>query len=254
MSTVESAPSAGTPTIPSPGRSRIPAAFRLQFTVPSQLIWVPVIVFLASWVIGTGIGLWVRHVTGAQGDEAVTVTGASQATIWTLGFLAAYVSSHTFPFALALSYSRRVFMIGVSLAFAAICAVFGVAAALAARLEEVTDGFGSGAYTFALSFLIGDGLIAYGLFAAALTFAVMQFGFFWASLYRQVTLLQLWTLIIGLVVVLAVMAMLITTYEGWSTVFRWVTEQHIAGFAGWLGLLSLLGVGVNYALIRRSTV
>lgn len=234
-------------------RSRIPAAFRLQFTVPSQLIWVPLIVFGASWVISFGIGFWINQITEAEYGVADSVTGASQATIWTLGFLAAYVSSHTFPFALALSYSRRVFMIGVSLAFAAVSACFGLGAALAAWLEEATDGFGVGAYTFAMPLLIDDGLVALGLFAAALAFAVMQFGFFWASLYRRMRLIQLWAVIIAMVLVLAVAAMMITTYDGWAAVGRWFLQQHIAGLAGWLGLLSLLGVGANYAVIRRST-
>ncbi|WP_261624545.1 hypothetical protein [Nesterenkonia marinintestina] len=253
MSTMESAPDIRARPESTVIRSRIPAAFRLQFAVPGQLIWVPLIVFLASWAIGTGIGLWIQQVAGAQNGEAATMTGASQATVWTLGFLAAYVASHTFPFALALSYSRRVFMIGVSLAFAVVAAAFGVGAGLAAQLEELTDGFGAEAYTFAVPFLVDDGTIAFGLFAAALTFAVMQFGFFWASLYRRVTLILLWTLIIVIVAVLAVAAMLVTTYDGWPTVFRWVVEQHVAGLAGWLGLVGLLGVAVNYALIRRST-
>lgn len=253
MSSVDTAPSAGIGATSS-GRSRIPAAFRLQFTVPSQLIWVPLVVFLASWAIGTGIGVWIHLVTDADAGAVITITGASQATIWTLGILAAYVCSHTFPFALALSYSRRVFMIGASLAFAAVSAGFGLACGLAALVEEATDGFGVGSFTFALSYLTDDGLLAFGLLAAALTFAVMQFGFFWASLYRRVGLVQLWIVIIVIVVILAVGAMLITTYEGWPSVGRWMLAQHIAGFAGWLGLLGLLGVGVNYAIIRRSTV
>lgn len=115
-------------------RSRIPAAFRLQFVVPT-LVTIPLLVFTVSWALALGIFLWIHAMMdGRDPASAPMYSGASQAALWTLTFMAGYAASHTFPFSLALSYSRRVFLTGAFLAFLAMSVVMGALFTLAATL------------------------------------------------------------------------------------------------------------------------
>ncbi len=167
--------------------ARIPAAFRLQFVVRTTFVAVPLIVFFGAWAVAVGIGFWLHHLpAGPFTAENPFYAGASQAALWCLVFMAAYAASHTFPFAMALSFSRRVYVIGTFLAFAAVSATFGVAFALAALLERATDGYGIHAYTFDLPFLTeSSGIAGAGLLAAALCLMLMLFGFCVVILYRR---------------------------------------------------------------------
>lgn len=236
-----------------PPRSRLAGAFRLQFIV-RQMIWVPLMVFVVAWAIALGITAWIHSIV-AQDDAAATAfyTGASQATLWTLAFMAAYAASHTFPFALALSYSRRVYMAGTALALLALSAGFGVLFALGAALEQATDGFGIGSYTFALPYLMQDGVLGAGLFATAVALVVMLIGFGAAMLYKRVSVMQMWMLILSLVVVLAVVALLITQNGGWPTVWQWFVAQTPLALSAWLLGSAVVLTGLDYWLIRRAT-
>ncbi|MGQ7787487.1 hypothetical protein [Nesterenkonia sp. K-15-9-6] len=233
--------------------ARILPAFRLQFVVP-QLIWVPAIVLAASWGLAVGIGLWISALV----DDRVPVeepiyTGAAQAVLWCLVFMAAYSGTHTFPFALALSYSRRVYLIGALLAFLAVSLGYGVAAAGGAALEEATDGFGAHVYVFALPYLLTDGFIALGAMATTASMLVMLAGFGAAMLYKRFSVTVTWTVIIGLVAVLAVAAMLLWQADAWPTVWQWMTEQTPWRIAGWLVTPVVALALVDYWLIRRAT-
>ncbi|WP_120003563.1 hypothetical protein [Nesterenkonia muleiensis] len=233
--------------------ARIPAAFKLQFTVPSMLIWVPLLVFAAAWVIAVGIGVWIHAVAGGQTEPIYT--GAANAPLWTLVAMAAYAASHTFPFSMALSYSRRVFVIGVFLAFGLVSLAFGAAFALGAGVERLTGGFGLEVYVFDLPYLTqgAGGVASAGALAAGLCLFLMMFGFFWAILYRRVSITMVWVVIIGLVIILLGAAMLVTQNSGWATVWRWFVEQSALSLAGWM-VLPVIGItAVNYAVIRRAT-
>src|SRR5699024_9058368 len=88
--------------------ARIPAVVRLQFAVRYSFIWLPMFIFVLAWAIGIAIGFFIdsQMPDRIAVQEPINSTGASQATIWYLAFMAAYTASHTFPFSLALSYSR----------------------------------------------------------------------------------------------------------------------------------------------------
>src|SRR5699024_3180138 len=82
----------------------------------------------------------------------------------------------------------------------------------------------------------------------------MCFGFFWAILYRRVSIAQLWAVIIGVIAVLLGVVALVTMNDGWVTVGRWFMRQTAFSLAGW-GLLPVIALGgVNYSLIRKATV
>lgn len=234
--------------------ARVPAAFKLQFTVPSALVWIPLIVFFGAWGIAVGAGLWIEAAGADFTAESPFYSGASQAAIWCLAFIGAYAASHTFPFAMALSFSRRVFVFGVLLAFGLVSVAYGVLFGALAALEQATDGLGGHFYTFALPFLVaGSGAVGAGALAAALCFASMLFGFFWAILYRRASVMTVTMVALGLGVAILAAVMLVTTNGWWPEVGEWLMNQSALTGAGWF-LIPITGlILVNYAIIRRAT-
>lgn len=231
--------------------ARVPSAFKLQFTVPSQMIGVPLLVFFGAWALSIGIGLWFRHTTDGVGEPFYT--GASQATIWCLAFMAAYSASHAFPFSMALSYSRRVFVLGAFLAFAAVSAGFGALFVVGVLVERATDGFWSDSYTFDIPLMTQNAdVLGAGMLAAVVCLGAMMIGFFWSILYRRVSLGLLWVIALALVALLAASVMVLTQNGWWPQVFDWLAVQSSYSFAGWLLLLTLGLTAVNYLVIRRA--
>lgn len=245
-----------TATVPkSNSFARVPASFRLQFAVPTMLIGVPIMVFFIAWAVVIGIGASVTLMADGPLENPM-YTGAGQAALWCLGFMAAYAASHTFPFSLALSFSRRTFVIGAILSFLVVSLVFGLAAALVAWLERATDGLGVNAYMFDLPFLTqgeGNSIPLLGVTAALLCLVIMLFGFGVVILYMRLGLTWLWTLILAVVVLIAGAAVLVTITENWMNVWQWVSQQSALSISGWLLLLAVvLSVG-TYLVIRKAT-
>lgn len=239
---------------------RIPAAFRLQFVVKHTFITSPLIVFSGAWMIAVGIGFWIHYSTGRAEAATLTAddaiyTGASQAALWALLFIAAYSASHTFPFSMALSYSRRVFVVGVFLAFAVVSTGFGVAFALAAVVERATDGYGILMYNFDLPFLTQGpgGIFSAALLATVLCLFLMMFGFFWSILYRRVSLTMLWVIILGVLAILLSIVAIFIQNGWWGELAQWATRQNALTLSGWLVLPAVGLTVVNYLVIRKAT-
>ncbi|HIY85008.1 MAG TPA: hypothetical protein H9822_00965 [Candidatus Yaniella excrementavium] len=237
--------------------ARVPAAFRLQFAVPWSFIWLPIGIFLLAWVLGTGIGFLIDSQMDQRipAEEPLSSIGAAQAPIWYLAFMAAYTASHTFPFSVALSYSRRVYLIGTYLTFAAVSVGYGLLAMFGFWIERLTDGFGRHIYVLGAPFLddVG-GMLGVGAFGTVVTLFFMCFGFFWAILYRRVSIPVLWVVILGLIVVLLGLVAITTLNEWWPNVGLWFVDQSAFTLAGWGLLATVLLGGLNYWLIRKATV
>lgn len=235
--------------------TRIPAAFRLQFIVPSNLIVVPVVVFLLVWAVAIGITLWIHAtIDGRIAAEQPMYGGASQAAVWTLGFMAAYTVTQTLPFAMALSFSRRTFVVGAYSAFAAVAVVFGAAYTLAAWIERVTNGFGIHAYQFDTPFMTGShGLPGAWLLSAAITFTVMVVTFMVAAVFRRMSLLSFWTVLIAVAAVLGVAGLMVVRNVGWSGVGSWFMQQTALTGSGYLLAVAVVAALLGYLILRRDT-
>ena len=235
--------------------SRIPAAFRLQFIVPGNFIVVPAVVFGLVWAVAIGVTFWIHAIAdGRVATEAPMYGGASQAAVWTLGFMAAYTVTQTLPFAMALSFSRRTFVVGAYLAFAATSAAFGVAYGLAAWVERVTDGFGIHAYQFDTPFMTSsNGLAGGALLAAALSFAVMVLAFLFAGVFRRVSVLGFWTLIVALLAAVGAVILVLAQNVGWSGIGRWFVQQSAPSGSGYLLGVAAVAAIAGYLVLRRAT-
>ena len=235
--------------------TRIPSAFRLQFIVPTNLIVVPAAVFLLVWALAIGITLWINAtVDGRVAAEEPMYGGASQAAVWTLGFMAAYTVTQTLPFAMALSYSRRTFVVGAYLAFVAVSAGFGVAYTLAAWIERATNGFGIHAYQFDTPFMTStNGLLGGGVLAGALALAVMVVTFMFAAVFRRTSILTFWTLLVALLALLGVVMLLIVQNVGWSGIGSWFLRQTALTGSAYLLAAAVVARVLGYLILRRDT-
>ena len=190
------------PTLPHRSSfARVPAVFRLQFAVRYSFIWLPIAIFVIAWAFGYGVLFLVdsQFPDRIPAQEPLHATGAAQATIWYLAFMAGYTGSHTFPFSLALSYSRRVYLMGTYLTFLVVALGYGIAAMLAYFVECATDGFGNHMYIFGSpSFEDVGGMVGVGAVGRGLFFMSS------ASSGRLIpgVIPILWTVIIGLIVVI----------------------------------------------------
>lgn len=237
--------------------ARVPAAFRLQFAVPSLLAYIPLMVWFFTLLLAVAIGLTIKQAAGGDLDgENIYLTGSAQAPLWTLAFMAAYAASHTFPFSLALSFSRRVFVIGAFLAFGCVSVVFGLLSMAGTLVERATNGYGFDAYVYNAPFLMegpGSGILPLGLAAALLCQAVMLLGFGSVILYLRLGVAKLWSVLLLVVAVIAGLAILTTFNEGWGSVWEWITQLTVLKAAGWLALVVAVQTVVIYWLIRRAT-
>lgn len=240
---------------PTSWATRIPAAFRLQFIVPTNLIIVPAVVFLLVWAVSIGITMWIHAtVDGRVAAEDPMYGGASQAAVWTLGFMAAYTVTQTLPFAMALSFSRRTFVVGSYLAFVAVAAGFGLAYTVAAWIERVTNGFGIHAYQFDTPFMTSsNGLVGGGVLATAIALTVMVVTFMFAVVFRRISVLTFWTLLVALAAMLGVAALLLIRNVGWSGIGDWFLQQTaLTGSAYLLGIALVAGL-FGYLFLRGDT-
>lgn len=235
--------------------TRIPAAFRLQFIVRSNFVIVPAAVFALVWGVAIGITFWIHRIAdGRVPAEDPMYGGASQATVWTLAFMAGYTVTQTLPFAMALSFSRRTFVVGAYLAFAAVSAVFGAAFALCAWIERATDGLGIHAYQFDLPFMTAsNGVLGAGLLAGTLTFAVMVIAFTAAAVFGRLPLLGFWTLMVALVAVLGAAVLLLWQNVGWSRIWEWFSAQTALTGSAYLVLIGAVAAVVGYMILRKET-
>lgn len=235
--------------------SRIPAAFRLQFIVPGNFIVVPAVVFALVWAVALGITLWIDALAdGRVAADEPMYGGASQAAVWTLGFMAAYTVTQTLPFAMALSFSRRTFVVGAYLAFAATSVAFGVAYGLAAWIERITDGFGIHAYQFDTPIMTGShGVVGAGLLSASLCFAVMVLAFLFAGVFRSMSVLGFWTLMVALLAAVGAVVMLLVQNIGWAGIGRWFGSQTAVTGSAYLLAVAAAAAVLGYLVLRRAT-
>lgn len=235
--------------------NRIVAAFRLQFLVPNTFIVVPLLVFFGTWAAAVGVGALVHAIIDGRDAAAEPVYGGvSQASLFVLLFMAAYTVTHTLPFAMALSFSRRVYVLGVLLTFVVVSAAWALLFIGAAFVEEVTNGFGIYNYQFALPFLLDNGgYLGTGLLAFSAALAVMLIGFLGAALFRRLSLVGFWSVGILAVIGIAVIVVLLGQFVGWGDIGQWFGRQSAFDFAGWLLLASVPIAALSYVVLRRAT-
>lgn len=254
MTTIAAGLNTDVPTA-DPVPSRVWAAFRMQFLVRHTFIYVPIMIFLGTWIAAIGVGALIELINDFPTSASAPVYGGvSQASVWALLAMAAYSVSHTMPFAMALSFSRRAYVLGTLLAFVVVAAAYGLLYTGAALVESATNGFGIHHYHFALPFLIDNGgYPGAGFLAFAVVLSFMLVGFLGASVYRRFSMLTFWAAGILALLSIAIILVLLSRLVGWDSMWQWLLQQSTLSFGGWLILVSAVIAAVSYTVLRKAT-
>lgn len=229
--------------------NRVTGVFRMHWRDKLTWLYLPWGICLFSFVVNL--------VTAAFIQETVLYTGGI-ATIFVYLFVSGIVVvAQTFSFTLGMGVRRTDYFLG-TLVLAVWVSLFSTAALIVLSLIEGSwyVGWGVGLHFFNLPF-IHDGPIL-GQAVALFVLMLNQFyaGFGIASIYRKFGKIGMFVFFTLVFLIFAFTPLLITYYDGWVEVGRWIEANFhsMIDLTPWLLLLTALYAIVSYGLLRRSTV
>lgn len=178
--------------------------------------------------------------------------GAGQAALWYFFAVGIQALTLTFPFALAMSVTRRVFFAGTVSVFAFLALAMAVLYFLLSVVESVTGGWGVGGYVYALPWISDGPWYQTILFFWAITLLFFVLGFWGATIYKRWSATGLMVASFGLFAILVGLAGLATASSAWGSVSAFLTTQTPLMISGWLGVVIVLLAGGSFLTLRRA--
>jgi len=178
--------------------------------------------------------------------------GAGQAPLWYFFAVGIQALTLTFPFALAMSVTRRAFFAGTVGTFAALALGLAVIYFGLSRVEAATGGWGVDAYVYALPWISDGPWYQTILFFWALTVFFFMAGFWGATIYKRWSTTGLLIVLLGLGVVVVALAGLATATSSWAAVGRVLSGQTPLSVSAWLAALVLVLFGGSFLTLRRA--
>ncbi|SCY61025.1 hypothetical protein SAMN05216488_2535 [Microbacterium sp. LKL04] len=221
---------------------------RMQLVNRSTFIWVPLIVLGGTVAISLAI-FWLL----AGNVESTTMFGGgAQAPLWY--FLAVGIQALTlsFPFAQAMSVTRREFYLGTLLTAALTSVGLAVLFVVGGLIESLTRGWGMNAYMFRLTWIWSQGPLVAGLFFAVVAMLFFVVGFFFANVYKRWGNLVLTVLLIALALVFIVILWIIGRADAWGPVFAWFGSLTPIALTGAFVLVIAALAAISYGSLRRA--
>lgn len=234
------------PTHTPSAASRIWGVVRIQYLNRYTFVGIPLLI-LAAAVVGS---IAIYAMIGADGP---LYGGAVQAPLWYFVGAGVQSMSLTFPFAQALTATRREFFLGTALAALLAAGGLSLVVVLLGYLEQATNGYGVNGYVAGLPWLWEQGGAVAGLLYLVLTLLVFFVGFWMATLYRRGGALIVALAAIGLGVIVVGALFAITLFELWGEVLRVFAEAGPLGVAGALSVLVAFAALTGWLTLRRST-
>lgn len=225
---------------------------RLQLVNKATYIWVPLIVTGGAWLVSTLI-FWIIRANTPADAFIEGVSGAGQAPIWVFLYVGITSLTNTFPFALAMSVTRRSFYLGTALITAAASAGLATLYSILRPIEIATNGWGVGNYMFAIPWLRDYAWWQGWLLVFILPLVMFVIGFWFAAIYKRygAPVGTLAWIAVSLLIIAAVAV--ITWQRWWPEVGAWFGAQTPASAAAWIaGLVVVLGAS-SYLSLRRLT-
>lgn len=181
-------------------------------------------------------------------------TGAVSSIYFVMGIGYLQTMTQFFPLALGLSVTRRAFYAGTVLLATAQAALFGVLLVVLKEIEVATDGWGIQLRFFDLPFLSQDNVLAQWLVFTVPFLAFAAVGMMFGVVFKRWGQTGTFFTCIGLGLVLAGAAILITWQNWWPEVGSFFASQSaMALVAGYPLVLAVVLGGAGYAILRRAT-
>lgn len=229
--------------------SRIIKVARMQLINKWTFVGIPLIILAGSFLFTLAIWYLVRR----GGAEGILYGGGAQAPMWYFLALGIQALTLTFPFAMAMSVSRRSFYLGTVALFAGCALILSVFYYLMGLLEVATGGWGVDGRFFALQWIAGNNWLIQILFYFMLMLVLFMIGFFAATLYMRWRTTGVLVFSIGLGLLLLGAVALITLSDSWLEVGRWLAAWTAAGVTGLGACLAVLLAGSSYLTLRKTT-
>lgn len=210
-------------------------------------IFIPALILFSSFLIN----LIVRYAISSV--EKFYTGGITSIFIYI--FVAGILTvTQTFPFALGMSIRRKDFFIGTSIMGFSASIVIGVLIFLFSFIEKQSAGWGTSLHFFYFPY-VTDGNPLQQLTIYILLFTCLFFcGFTIASFARRFGGKGMWILAIVSFLLGSIAALLITYYQVWVDIFRWVATHTAIQLALWLIPFVLFYLIASFLLLRKATV
>jgi hypothetical protein len=237
---------------------RIFAVTKLHFVNRFQIVYLPLIVLGAIFLINLAIWWIIVESTGGNNSANRTPThlGYSGAVsyIYVYGIvIAVQAISRTFPFSLGFGVTRRDFYLGSTLAFVVLSFGFAIVLTIMSVIEIATNGWGLGGRMFApLFFTNSFWLLRFVMYFCAFLF-LLFIGTAGATFYVRWRATGL-TAFFGIIAVLLLAAVAYFTLgHQWPAVGTWFTQSGPVGVTLWLLLPAAVCAIAGFFVIRRAT-
>ncbi|RKW69608.1 hypothetical protein [Galactobacter caseinivorans] len=223
---------------------------RVQLTNRQTFVWVPLLVWGGAFALT--LAVWAA-VYAATGPNTNLYAGSAQAPLWYLLVVGSQSVVYTFPFAQALSFTRRDFYLGTLLVYGLVSVVFGAAMWLFGALEGLTNGWWTGGHYATFEYLGEAGHPGYFVLYAISALMALNVGFCMGTIWKRGGTLALTTTLIAMVAVLIGVYFLVAKLDWWGGLATllapatavWVISLIVAVIAAAAGFIS-------WALIRRT--
>lgn len=222
---------------------RIVNVARLQTINTRSIVWVPLVVLVAAFLVGLIIAAAARGIP--------IYSGGVQAPLWYFLALGIMTLARTFPFSQALGVTRRDFIAGTFMAALALGAVLASVVVIGGWAEQATNGWGVNLYFFHLPWLWSDGTFGAWLLSLACAWTLFIAGFLLAGVYQRWGTLQLTLWLAGLGLALALAVLVIARMNAWAALGQWFADTGALGFALLLAALGVVLGTASYGVVRR---
>ncbi len=228
--------------------NRVLDVARVQLVAwPTAVGWpfgILAIAFAANLAIFGSLGAEVTENSSTGGLLAIYIV-----------FFVAYVQSVTqfFPFASALSVTRREFFAGTGLLALAQAFAFAAVLVVLRLVEDATGGWGMSLEFFAVPYLVHDNLLLQ-LVVYAVPFVVLAMvGMFLGVVYKRWGSNGMFALVLLSGALLGGWIAVTTWRSAWPAVGEWLTTTSPAAMvAGWPALVAVIVGGLAYLGLRRA--
>lgn len=232
--------------------SRLAAVLRLNTVDLRGRVGGPWVILAAIFAVNFAIW-WAIRVN--VDDAGAGTTGAVSALFFIVGSTYLIAMTQVMPFALSLGLTRRHFYGGVSLLLAVETLFHALVLTALLGIERATDGWGIRMDFFSMSFIPEQNVLLQVLtyWGPLLTIGLVFLAV--GAVFRRWGQFGVWTVMIGLVLVLGAITFVLTWQNAWPAFGSFFVETPIPVLMfGYPMILAVVAVVGGYLVVRRARV
>lgn len=218
---------------------------RLHLISTQSLVWVPVLILVATVVLCMFIFAMIP-------GDGVKPTGAAQAPLWYFVAVGIQAMTLSFPFSQAMSITRREFFVGTLILGMIAAAMMATLFIGLAGIEVLTNGYGMNGRIAYLDWIFEPGWASAWLSYFTLTILLFVIGFWAATVWKRFGTLAIVAAGVGLALVVVLAVFTITRTESWPQVLTWFVDTGVFAITlGGLAVTAVLALGA-YGTLRKA--